>query len=697
MAEAGTGTGKTFAYLVPALLSGGRVMIATGTRTLQDQLFERDLPRVREALGVDAQIALLKGRANYVCLHHLSRNLADGRFARREDIVDLRRIDSFARITRTGDRASLASVAEDSAAWAMATSTRENCLGQECPDHGRCFVFKARQAAQQADVVVVNHHLFCADLMLRDEGISELLPTTSTLIFDEAHQLPEVATQFFGQAVSSRQLVEFARDAMKSGLTDARDAAEWTSLSAQVEQAVRELRLQAGAPGRVDARGLRARPALREAVVGCAHAIAALQAPLAAAASRGRDVARCGQRAGELQARLFEWLEAVYGPAVSPDGATADFGADHAPVDALAADALDRPGSAQDPPWAAGDPASDATAGSSDPGRRDEHQQAQILWADVSPHGCTLHSTPLSVAAVFRRHRMQNPRAWVFLSATLAVSDKLDHFASLIGVEDADRHLWPSPFDFASRGLLHVPRGLGDPSSAGFAERMVAAIWPLIRANRGRAFVLCTTLRMVERASTLLAECIRRDDEPLQLLQQGRAPRAELLDRFRREPAPVLVGSASFWEGVDVPGDQLSLVIIDKLPFAPPDDPVVQARAQALRAQGLDPFREQHLPAAAMALKQGAGRLIRSESDRGLLVVCDGRLADRPYGRWLLRSLPPFRRTRDAAEAEAFLTARAADTITGASDTCGAVNARTGTSSDCLPESREPSAHSTGS
>ena len=598
IAEAGTGTGKTFAYLVPALLSGGRVLISTGTRNLQDQLFARDLPEVVRALGVHVDAALLKGRANYVCWYHLRRNLAEGRFARREDIADLRRIERFAAVSQTGDRSDMEGVGEDAPAWSMASSTRENCLGQDCPDHSRCFLMKARQAAQRADVIVVNHHLFCADLALRDEGVADLLPTADAIIFDEAHQLPEVATQFFGQSVTTRKLLDFGRDLLRAGLAEARDAADWTSLSRAIEQSIRELRMQAGSPGRLDGAALAARPRLLEAVDGCARAIEVAGSALDRAAERGRELQRCALRAAELRQQIDAWLQSAREDA----------------------------------------PASDT-----------------VIWAEIHGAGAALHATPLSVAGHFRRHREARPRAWVFLSATLAVGGDFSHFARALGVEDADQFVWNSPYDFASQGLLYVPDGLGEPAAADFPERVFGAVWPLLLANGGRAFLLCTTLRMVDQLATRLREAIEREAPRLTLLVQGTASRAELIERFRRDAAPVLVGSASFWEGVDVPGQQLSLVVIDKLPFAPPDEPVLRARIDSVRRDGGDPFRSLQLPAAAMALKQGAGRLIRSERDRGVLVVCDVRLAERAYGRMLLRSLPPFGRTRAQSQALAFI------------------------------------------
>jgi ATP-dependent DNA helicase DinG len=628
VAEAGTGTGKTFAYLVPALLSGARVLLSTGTRNLQDQLFGRDLPEMLRVLDLRAEVALLKGRSNYVCRYHLKRNLAEGRFGSRKDIADLRRIERFALVSDSGDRSALPGVPEDAPAWNQATSTRENCLGQDCPDFDRCFVFRARQAAQRADVIVVNHHLFCADLALREEGVADLLPTTDALVFDEAHQLPETATQFFGTSVSARRLLDFARDMLRAGLGEARDAADWTESSRQIEQAVRELRLAAGQPGRLDAVNACARSGFLEQIDQCLMRLEQVAELLGASSERGRELARCALRAQELCASMRDWLRE-----------TREQGA----------------------PQATSEATSEATDSEPEPDEDlmiDPDQAARVpvvVWAEVHGNGFTLHSTPLSVAHAFRRHITGRPRAWIFLSATLAVSGGFGHFKQALGVDDGRSLVSDSPFDYQSQALLYVPQGIGEPSGADFSDRVFRQIWPLIKANRGRAFVLCTTLRMVEQLGTRFADVIATEEPQLGLLVQGSASRAELLERFRTHPAPVLVGSASFWEGVDVPGDQLSLVIIDKLPFAPPDEPVLRARIEAARRAGLDPFRTMQLPAAAMALKQGAGRLIRSERDRGLLVVCDTRLADRSYGRTLLKSLPDFKRTRSVDEAFEFL------------------------------------------
>lgn len=616
VAEAGTGTGKTYAYLVPALLAGGPVLISTGTRNLQDQLFRRDLPEVVRALRLPLQMALLKGRSNYVCLHHLKRNLKDGRFERREDIAILRRIDRFAAVSQTGDRAEAPGVPEDSAVWVKATSTRDNCLGQDCPEYSKCFVFKARQAAQAADVLVVNHHLFCADLALRDEGISDLLPTVRTLIFDEAHQLPEVATQFFGRAVSTRQLTDFARDLVRAGLDEAADAGDWRLLAAGLEAEVQALRMHvANGPGRRDTERLQQDPHLLKSIERLAEQLRSTVLVLQGAAERGRELGRLSARGLELVSRLEQWWSGVL-----------NAGGERSPS----------LGEGQDP---------------------------AILWAEFSQGGVVLHSTPLSLAASFRRHLESTPRAWVFVSATLAVNGQFDHFRASLGLSEARCDRWESPFDFPQQALLLVPRECGDPGASDFPGRVAALAWRLLCANRGRAFLLCTSLRMVEQLGQLLGQRVAEAGlagwgAKMELLIQGHASRSALLERFRAASAPVLIGSASFWEGVDVVGDQLSLVLIDKLPFAPPDDPVLRARGEALRKEGGDPFNQLQLPAAALLLKQGVGRLIRSERDRGLIAICDERLVTRSYGKTLLRSLPPIPVTRDSEEALGWIARR---------------------------------------
>ncbi len=590
VAEAGTGTGKTFAYLVPALLAGGKVIVSTGTKTLQDQLFDRDLPAVRSALGSGASAALLKGRANYVCLYRLKRSSAAG-VSSREEAAQLRRIAQFAIATTSGDRADLADVPEDAPAWAHATSTRDNCLGQGCPDYGECFVMRARRNALAADVVVINHHLFFADVVLRDEGLSELLPACNTLVFDEAHQLPETARLFFGESVSSAQLLELSRDARVELRAAGGASPELDALANRLEKAARELRLALGDTGArlAWAQALRM-PGFADALQSLHSALQALDSALAAQAERSEGLAACARRAGNAHTVLVRLTEG--------DG------------------------------------------------------NEEVRWAEVFGQSVQLRLTPLSSGELFRRQMDDHPRAWIFTSATLAVGEDFSHFTRELGVGQAATQRWESPFRFAEQALLYLPRRLPpDPNDAGFTDAVIEAALPVLQASGGRAFLLFTTLRALRRAHELL-----RGRVGYPLLVQGTGSRSELLARFRSLGNAVLLGAASFWEGVDVRGDALSVVVIDKLPFAPPDDPVLAARIEAVRNRGGNPFNELQLPQAALQLKQGAGRLIRDESDRGVLMLCDPRLSSKPYGRRILNALPPMKLTRELSDVETFFS-----------------------------------------
>ena len=599
VAEAGTGTGKTFAYLVPALLAGGKVIISTGTKTLQDQLFNRDLPTVRAALKVPVSIALLKGRANYVCHYHLERNARDGRFQSPQDAADLRAIARFAQLTQSGDKAECADVREDSMAWVAATSTRDNCLGQDCPNKEECFVMQARRNAMDADVVVVNHHLFFADVMLRDEGMGELLPTCNAVIFDEAHQLPETASLFFGDSVSTAQVLELARDTRSETVSGARDCIAMIDQTRTLEKTARDLRLVFGNESlRLSAAQASERENFDTQVEALEKALADFQAVLDTQAQRSEGLANCLRRCEEMAARLASW--------------------------------------------------------------RSPEAKELILWVEVFAQSLSLNATPLHVANVFKRQLEAQPRAWVFTSATLAVG-KADfgHYCRELGLAWMDppplTAVWGSPFDYAEQALLYAPAGMPDPNAADYSERVAKVALPLIRAARGRTFVLCTSLRAMRRIHELIVEGLQHAKDELPVLLQGEGSRTELLERFRRLGNAVLVASQSFWEGVDVPGDALSLVVIDKLPFASPDDPVLAARVEHMQRQGLSPFIHHQLPRTVINMKQGAGRLIRSERDRGVLCICDPRMIDKSYGKVVWRSLPPMRRTRLEEEAVAFL------------------------------------------
>ncbi len=629
--EAGTGTGKTYAYLVPAMLWGGKVILSTGTKNLQDQLYLRDIPTVRHALNVPISVSLLKGRANYVCHYHLERAQANGRLASKQDAAWLREISRFAKTTTSGDKAELAEVPENAPVWQIVTSTRDNCLGSECPNYKECFVMRARKEAQQADLVVVNHHLFFADVVLRDTGMAELLPAANTVIFDEAHQLPETATLFFGETLSTSQLLELARDTVAEGLSHARDAVDWVALGAPLERAARDLRLAFGrenarlALGQIDA-DPRIREPFHETLDALDTALSDFVEALESQAERAEELEQCHRRALELAQRLAAWRD-----------------------DRIAAS----PVPAAVPP--AADAEGDQSSQSSQSVQPAQLGPETVRWVEVFSHTVQLHRTPLSIAPIFSRQRAGQARAWVFTSATLSVKGNFTHYAAQLGL-DRDRSLTlPSPFDYAKQGLLYVPRDMPPPQSPQFTEAVVERALPLIEAAGGRTFLLCTTLRAVQKASDMLYDLFAERGINLPLLVQGQASRTELLDRFRELGNAVLVGSQSFWEGVDVRGEALSLVIIDKLPFAPPDDPVLAARMEVLQKKGLSPFAVHQLPHAVITLKQGAGRLIRSETDRGVLAICDTRLVEKPYGRQIWQSLPPFTRTREADTVIRFL------------------------------------------
>lgn len=595
--EAGTGTGKTFAYLAPALLWGGKVIISTGTKNLQDQLFLRDIPVVRQALNVPVTVALLKGRANYVCHFHLDRTLQNGRLTAREDVGYLRDINRFIKTTSSGDKAELSNVPESALIWNLVTSTRDNCQGAECAHYQDCFVMKARKEAQQADIVVVNHHLFFADVALKDTGVAELLPSANTVIFDEAHQLPETATLFFGEDVSTSQIMELCRDVLAEGLTHARDGADWGALVASVEKSVRDLRLTFPAEGARLAFGqIAASSPFFPALEHLKSMLANMVQVLANQAERAETIEQCRVRAIELGGRLSDWKEVA-----------------------------------------------------------DQSLAPTVLWLEAFSQSVQLHRTPLSVAPVFSKQREGPPRAWIFTSATLAVKQDFSHYCSQLGLTGETAISLPSPFDYEQQALLYSPTILPQPNSPDYTDAVIDAALPVIEAAGGRTFFLCTTLRAVKKTAERLRHEFEQRKLRYPLFVQGEIGRTELLTQFRKAGNAVLIGSQSFWEGVDVPGDALSVVIIDKLPFAPPDDPVLAARISDMEKRGLNGFMHHQLPEAIINLKQGAGRLIRDEFDRGVLMICDPRMIAKPYGRRIWQSLPPFARTRELSAVQTFL------------------------------------------
>ncbi|WP_293716210.1 ATP-dependent DNA helicase [Stenotrophomonas sp. UBA7606] len=622
LAEAGTGTGKTYAYLVPALLSGLKTIVSTGTRALQDQLYHRDLPRVRAALGVGHRAALLKGRANYLCRYRLDQARGEPRFSSPEQVAQFQRIVAWSGRTQYGDVAELEGLADDSPLLPMVTSTVDNCLGTECPFWNDCFVVRARQRAQEADLVVVNHHLLLADLALKQEGFGEILPGAQAFVIDEAHQLPELAANFFGEGFGMRPWQELARDCLAECRSVAGAQASLQQPVATLELALRALR---EAMEKLPARGTRWRALADRAVADgfddVAAALAQLRDVLALLREASPGLDACHARALEGVSRLSRWLD---GDSIA---AVDEWDVDPAPTDAAT------------PELAAAE--ADSLFPQAAPGN-------DVLWYELTPRGFRCQRTPMDVSGPLREHRQRSMAAWVFTSATLTVNGDFGHLATRLGLDDPDTLLQPSPFDWQQQALCYLPQQLPDPAARGFGAALIASLWPVLEASQGRAFLLFASHRALREA----AEALRGGPWPL--FVQGEAPRASLLQRFRESGNGVLLGSASFREGVDVAGDALSVVVIDKLPFAAPDDPVFEARLEAIRREGGNPFRDEQLPQAVIALKQGVGRLIRSESDRGVLVLCDPRLLSRGYGRVFLDSLPPFRRTRELADVQAF-------------------------------------------
>jgi ATP-dependent DNA helicase DinG len=595
IAEAGTGTGKTYAYLVPALLSGQRVIISTGTKALQDQLYFRDLPRVRTVLGARLKTALLKGRANYLCLYRLDQTVREGATFERIQAGQLAAIRAWSARTRHGDRMELAEVPEESPLWPRVTSTAENCLGVECAFFDDCHVVRARREAMEAQVVVVNHHLLFADLALKQEGFGEILPGAQAFILDEAHQVPELAGQFFSSSLSARQLGELAQDALREcqGVTGALGLL--LEPTEALQDALRRLRLaMEPLPQRGAFAELSRHAAIGQGLDELSELLAVLVEMLGSQAERSRGLANVHERALLFAERLERIVD----------------------------------------------------------GGRGDDPLADVRWYEQFPRGFALHATPLDLAAPMRALRESTQAAWIHTSATLSVAGKFEHFARQLGLDDPLTLSLDSPFDYARQALCYLPPKLPDPAARDYTDKVIEAALPVLEASNGRAFLLFTSHRALRRAAELLADRV-----PWPLFVQGSVPRNRLLEEFRASGHGVLLGAASFWEGVDVAGEALSVVVIDKLPFAAPDDPVLQARLEALQALGINPFMGWQVPSAVIALKQGAGRLIRDVHDRGVLMLCDPRLTGKGYGRLFLNSLPPMPRTAELADVRAFFAA----------------------------------------
>jgi ATP-dependent DNA helicase DinG len=587
--EAGTGTGKTYAYLAPALRSGKKVIISTGSKALQDQLYSRDLPKVANALKFKGKLALLKGRSNYLCLERLDQQSMAGGELASQSLSDLAHLRSWSAKTEEGDISTCNVVAEDSYVWPLVTSTNDNCLGSDCPMYKECFVVKARRKAMDADVVVVNHHLFMADMVVKESGFGELIPTADVMIFDEAHQIPDIASQYFGQQLSSRQLLDLSKDITIAYRTEVRDSAQLQKSADRLSQSAQDFRLALGEPGfRGNLRDVLADTNIQRALLLLDDALELCYDVMKLSLGRSALLDAAFERATLYRNRLKR-LKEVSVPGYS-------------------------------------------------------------YWYECNSRHFVLALTPLSVTDKFRELMDDKPGAWVFTSATLSVNEKLEHFTQRLGLDGAQTLLLASPFDYANQALLCVPRYLPSPNERGGSRQLARMLRPLIEANQGRCFFLCTSHQMMRE----LAEEFRAS-MTLPVLVQGETSKGQLLAQFVEAGNALLVATSSFWEGVDVRGETLSLVIIDKLPFTSPDDPLLKARIEDCRLRGGDPFNEVQLPDAVITLKQGVGRLIRDTDDRGVMVICDNRLVMRPYGEVFLNSLPPTPRTRSISEAMAFL------------------------------------------
>ena len=587
--EAGTGTGKTFAYLVPAILSGQRIIISTGTRHLQDQLYYSDLPLVNRALSSGVSISLLKGRANYLCKHRLQRAMRHPALLDARYQEHLRAIADWSRSTTTGDIAEVMAVPEDSMVWSFIVSNDEFCSKHEFEDLADCFVHKARKRAQESDIVVVNHHLLCADLALKEQGFGDLLPSANGFVIDEAHQLPDIAAQFFGRKLSSRQLLDLARDTVGEQLHEAPDMRELRDLAQDLETGVRHFRLAFGVePGRDAWINIKDTSAIERELERLTILLGALSETLEEAASRGKGLESCHKRA------------------------------------LVHADSLKR--FAENP--ADGE---------------------YVHWYETFRTGFSLNMTPMTVAGPFQRAMEAMTSSWVFTSATLAVGGDFSHFKGQLGLKDTRELQVDSPFDYRHNALLYLPEDLPEPQSSAYTSSIVEKIKPVLKASQGRAFLLFTSYRAMHEAARLLENQVE-----FPLLIQGQMPKRELIEAFQSIGNAVLLGTSSFWEGVDVRGEALSLVVIDKLPFGSPGDPVMGARIEHMKQAGGNPFFEYQIPQAAIALKQGVGRLIRDVTDSGVLVLCDPRIRSRNYGEVFITSLPPMPITRDLNEVEDF-------------------------------------------
>ena len=592
--EAGTGVGKTFAYLYPALLKGGKVVISTATKNLQDQLFFNDIPKIREALKISVKVNILKGRGNYICKLRMENTIQEGMFFNKEDAQHLQLIKAFSDNTDSGEVSEISEIPETSTIWPMVTSTKENCLGQDCEFYKECFLVKARKEALESEVLIVNHHLFFADFVLKDEELSEILPKANTIIFDEAHQIPLVASFFLGQSISSSQISNLIQDCQQ-GLKKYPDTIKvLDTLSKDFQEIVFELKkIVSPFPARLNINNLKNYENFEKTYNSLIEKLELLGITLSKHSEENAELQKLFERSSELNIKFSSWLK--------------------------------------------------------------KDNQNNIYWIEVFSRTVQFNETPISISEQFNKFQEKSDSAWIFTSATLSINGSFDHFVKLLGLEKAMTQYLQSPFNYSENAFLYVPKEIPDSKDELFNLVLVKKALPLIKASKGRAFVLATSLKSMEEIGALLKDELKKNEINYPVITQGEGPKSDLLQQFKKHGNAILIGSLSFWEGIDVRGPTLSLVIIDKLPFQSPGDPVFESKIKLLSEEGINAFMSMQLPEAIIRLKQGVGRLIRDDYDKGVMVICDKRIIEKSYGIKIWKSLPPFKRTRNESAVINFL------------------------------------------
>ena len=592
--EAGTGVGKTFAYLYPALLKGGKVVISTATKNLQDQLFFNDIPKIREALKISVKVNILKGRGNYICKLRMENTIQEGMFFNKEDAQHLHFIKAFSDNTDSGEVSEISEIPETSTIWPMVTSTKENCLGQDCEFYKECFLVKARKEALESEVLIVNHHLFFADFVLKDEELSEILPKANTIIFDEAHQIPLVASFFLGQFISSSQISNLIQDCQQ-GLKKYPDTIKvLDALSKDLQEIIFELKkIVSPFPARLNINNLKNYENFEKTYNSLIEKLELLGITLSKHSEENAELQKLFERSTELNIKFSSWLK--------------------------------------------------------------KDNQNNIYWLEVFARTVQFNETPISISEQFNKFQEKSDSAWIFTSATLSINGSFDHFVKLLGLEKAMTQYLQSPFNYSENAFLYVPKEIPDSKDELFNLVLVKKALPLLKASKGRAFVLATSLKSMEEIGALLKDELKKNEINYPVITQGEGPKSDLLQQFKKHGNAILIGSLSFWEGIDVRGPALSLVIIDKLPFQSPGDPVFESKIKLLSEEGINAFMSMQLPEAIIRLKQGVGRLIRDDYDKGVMVICDKRIIEKSYGIKIWKSLPPFKRTRNESAVINFL------------------------------------------